>query len=264
MTTKAAMIRKILDEEYPHGLKYGDTSAIAARVGTDKYYVSKVMAMRRPGLIHRKKRKRPRTLKHLSGNSTRFKAPRTNPLYDVIARRYPCGVLPTGASSALAREFGVSRQRVSQIVKALEVEVIRQAQIRARRFCAGGCGKNIGQSKNDFCLDCRRVTLTCDRCHAEFRRPIGQIRARASNKGAKGQANYCSRECQQAAWRANLKTYGRNNRGRLTAPRFAINCRHCGTEKIVTITNKKLPRFCNRECFDAYRKENKRSGNPQK
>lgn len=111
-----------------------------------------------------------------------------------MAKRYPCQEIPLGHITQLAAEFGVSKQRVSQVAKKLGLTSRKfEAQI-TNRVC-GNCGQPL-QKHKQLCHDCLYVTLACDICGRLFER----LRSVAVARNERFKGVYCSHECYGVWW----------------------------------------------------------------
>jgi hypothetical protein len=86
-----------------------------------------------------------------------------SPLRAAVYSRHPDGVVPFRIGGQLARQFGVTRQRVNQLIKSLGFEIGGPAvsshkQCPPRYLCL--CGAVL--LKPIFCKDCRMANLTVD------------------------------------------------------------------------------------------------------
>lgn len=127
-----------------------------------------------------------------------------------ISERYQCA-MPLGAMTAMAGEFGLSRQRVHQIAREMERRV-KKPDI----LICGRCGTNpVGHSKRGLCRTCREETstleLVCDGCGVTFTRDTTRIialqgGASPSKRGQYSGKIYCSKICpgRPAGFAANL------------------------------------------------------------
>jgi len=105
---------------------------------------------------------------------------------------------PDKTGIEIARELGISRQRVNLIL--LKGGYSRPRRRRSVKYCAE-CGKALSNTiKGNFCLACYKddlhrrstVNLTCAHCGKEFIRTIGYVH----NAVKKGQKRFfCGRSC---------------------------------------------------------------------
>src|ERR1035437_10450889 len=81
---------------------------------------------------------------------------------DSAMKRWPCAAIPHGGLTELGREFGVSRERIRQILNKQGIygDGTLNKKNKETKFCAGGCGK-AWNGKTDFCLSCRKVSIPC-------------------------------------------------------------------------------------------------------
>lgn len=139
----------------------------------------------------------------------------------VIAKRYPCAALPTGALTDLAAEFGVSRERIRQIAKEMGLHGTSGKRAKWTRLFCAECGKRItkpleyfqarGVEPPTFCGPCsaRPIPVECSACgkvvlkrRAVFERGVGISRTVDKRYGARF---FCSRPC-MGRWAG--KAYG--------------------------------------------------------
>ena len=111
-----------------------------------------------------------------------------------------CAVLPAGSQVALATEFGVSRQRVGQIVAALGKS---GTTTLPSKVCASGGAVMNRQSPEVICRDCKWIDIACSWCEKPVRRlasrfvsQIGRTNSVSGDHPAtySGQA-FCDRTC---------------------------------------------------------------------
>ena len=112
----------------------------------------------------------------------------------------------------------------------------------ANLFTCKYCGKEYTSRKKTsvYCSrECRRddkcILVTCHNCGKELYKARSTIKENQKHF-------YCSKECQ--------------NRGQdMRAKKI---CEYCGKEYFIGHCFKDIQRFCSRDCFDAYRQENKK------
>jgi hypothetical protein len=99
---------------------------------------------------------------------------------------------PCLTGQAIALKFGVSRERIRQILAQANLQTKRTVQT----YYCNGCGTQIKKNNlSGYCLKClgenRRVSLVCDVCGKLFIRNQEQI----LSKGQPHTGYYCSRRC---------------------------------------------------------------------
>jgi len=114
---------------------------------------------------------------------------------------------PRMRASAIARQVGVSRERVRQILVQLRLPTRFPIQSKLCRNCSV---KIPRKNVSDLCRKCRQeeVTLICDECGQQY----SVLRSREKAKQKRGHKHrFCSREC-VGKWTG--KHYGRGVRTR--------------------------------------------------
>lgn len=121
-----------------------------------------------------------------------------------MQRRWPCERAPLGALAKMALEYGVSRQRISQIARRAGVAGTRTKEVpdRVDQTCPG-CGEPFtilrsyyqsrGRDLPTHCRRCREnIRFTCPECGGEFWRNLSQV-IYTANKLKVGP--FCSNPC---------------------------------------------------------------------
>jgi len=115
-----------------------------------------------------------------------------------IERHWPCAAIPYGASAELATRFGISRQRVQQLLSRRDITIATYASTRETYICT--CGQPLASKPREsrlrafYCRHSPLVTLACDTCGVLFTRLPSQVLRRAASEGYKG-SQFCSRAC---------------------------------------------------------------------
>lgn len=119
-----------------------------------------------------------------------------------VSRRYPCQEVPHGVQAALAEKYGVTHQRISQILRN-EGWGVRYSPAKEHvcRDCSGpvGAGKQV-------CDSCLWVPVVCSSCGNEYQTTRWDLLARAKqherhsgNNGRKLNGGYlfCKKTCRK-------------------------------------------------------------------
>ena len=133
-----------------------------------------------------------------------------------VARRWPCMEVPYGGLTALAKEFGVSRQRISQIVTWHGVQT--SGHRKKSRLCLV-CESDAAKYSR-YCEEHRYVTVACPSCGKETtKRPglvlrsVNQGEEARRRTGASPHANpnaglfFCKKTCRQERGIALMEEY---------------------------------------------------------
>jgi len=132
---------------------------------------------------------------------------------------------PGATMASIAREVGVSRERIAQIRDRFQLCQFMPVHRRVKRFCQ--CGNLLNPvNKGTRCQTCRsneaRLTLLCEWCRRQFTRKKGiqhQLQRRS-----KSHKDFCSRKCAHL-WNARV-----NNCGKPKSPTLNLVCARCGKE----------------------------------
>jgi len=109
---------------------------------------------------------------------------------------------PTLTYRFLAKEIGVSHQRIAQLVEAYDLPKVGRWRDTSR-MCLGGCGKRLNKKVNrsGWCRECSRIAhgfeYTCANCR-EVKVDYGnRAHSRRTNIRAKKypSLNFCSNRC---------------------------------------------------------------------
>ena len=130
---------------------------------------------------------------------------------DYIERVYPCGAIPYGALTDIGEVFGVTRERVRQIVNAAEVQRVARASQQPRK--CWDCDRQPPKGKR-YCEEHATVLLVCPICDGEFRLARNQIHQRLRQKGHSRVAPqfFCSRKC-WGSWAGKRNGFGVHGKG---------------------------------------------------
>ena len=111
----------------------------------------------------------------------------------LIAERYPCGVMPKGAVTALAAEIGCSRGTAQIGARLAGAWVARQV-----RKCAV-CLTAETQAASGICRACLWVEIPCESCGEAVRRRASSLawhQGRTTNHGRTYTGRvFCNRVC---------------------------------------------------------------------
>ncbi len=119
---------------------------------------------------------------------------------EAIEQRFGvCAVLPVGTITELAAEFGVTRQRVSQIV----IKLGKSGTTRTPKKVCASCGKRMTQeAKAIICRECGWIDVACSSCGKLVRRSATMLASRVGVTNIiKGEAatytgqTFCNRTC---------------------------------------------------------------------
>ncbi len=157
---------------------------------------------------------------------------RSSRMRAAAVRRYPCAVLPNGAIAALAIEFGLTRQRVSFVLRQCGLMgTIGGKPPRQRYFCT--CGREVSKKCVVQCLQCRKIDVACDGCGTLVKRSARRIIATTNRPDyvspTTGEVfhhrglTFCTKHC-QGAWLA--RNFGFGTR-RTTGVKLPLEMGYC-------------------------------------
>lgn len=121
----------------------------------------------------------------------RLSSPERNAALCQMARDNPCL-----SRSAIAVKFGISRERVRQLLKKHGERTKRYAPKKSnRRVCR--CGNEFYGGHSCYCPDCRAIPIICDNCGKLFARHIMDILRQYNPEDplAKASGFFCSLHC---------------------------------------------------------------------
>lgn len=131
-------------------------------------------------------------------------------------------------------------------------EKIKVANLRARGFGYTAISKELNISANTIKAYCKRSGLGGVASEEVDEVDIPIIKCRCQNCGKKiafpegrKEKKFCSDKCRNAWWNANLDKVNRK-------AMYEFTCLHCKKKGIAYGNNHR--KFCNRECYGAYRK----------
>jgi len=126
-----------------------------------------------------------------------------------VRKRWPCQELPTGAMTELGLKYGVSRERVRQIVRGGEGYGLRRRGRKRRSVGCKDCGAEIEQHGSHYCEEHRWVVMQCPSCGNDFKMTRVEAVARGMNSNGSSQGAgslfVCHRTCRKErglAWLA--------------------------------------------------------------
>lgn len=97
--------------------------------------------------------------------------------------------------SEIARHYGLSRERVRQILSKSKINTRTQhITLPKTRYCQ--CGNIITTKSVRYCDECRNVPLVCSQCGTLFSRHITYIKRVYTNPKYKGKFVFCSQRCE--------------------------------------------------------------------
>ena len=108
---------------------------------------------------------------------------------------------PLMTNVELAQEIGVTRQRVSQLRKKLNLPIVPSRRLNWHP--CPGCGKSIRQRSQYCSIACHydQVLLTCETCGKQFGRSKSAVKQSDARQSAH---TWCSKQC-QGTWFGKLK-----------------------------------------------------------
>ena len=118
-----------------------------------------------------------------------------------LRERYPCAVAPKGAQLAMAVEFGVTRQRISQIMKEMAFSIAPGVNRTHPYVCV--CGAPV-RSDRRLCLKCRFVELPCAWCGKPKKKSVAALTRQMTTENEKRAARglplhtgivFCDHKC---------------------------------------------------------------------
>jgi len=126
-----------------------------------------------------------------------------------VRKRWPCQELPWGAMTELALKYGISRERVRQIVRGKGMYEVRPPTRKSKTKGCHDCGSHEVEPGAHHCEDHRWVVMQCPSCGNDFKMTRVEAIARGSrsngsSKGA-GSLFVCRRTCRKErglAWLA--------------------------------------------------------------
>lgn len=159
---------------------------------------------------------------------------------EIVARQYPCGSAPDGALSEIAREVGVSRERVRQIVRSAGIGWMPKHPAKVHRPCRL-CGLPVMTPRKLHCEACRSIPAVCATCGKSFTMTATRLKtdlrdSRRRNAGA----IFCSRACR----RPTGKSEGRS---------VDFACAWCGKKVRMFASRARRQKCCSRVCAQQLR-----------
>lgn len=151
--------------------------------------------------------------------------PRALAILDYIERVYPCGAIPHGALTDISQVYGVSPERVRQIVNRAGIDRVPRIPGDSRTKGCRHCSKPAGTGI-PYCEEHRYVPLVCGNCNEEFRVRPSEVRSRLRRNESRKEAQFfCSRKCYGAYSGRNygFAAHPENRRHGLTSP---THCPH--------------------------------------
>jgi len=126
-----------------------------------------------------------------------------------VRRRWPCQELPWGVMTGLGLKYGISRERVRQIVRGKGMYEVRPPTRKSKTKGCHDCGSHEVEPGAHHCEDHRWVVMQCPSCGNDFKMTRVEAIARGSrsngsSKGA-GSLFVCRRTCRKErglAWLA--------------------------------------------------------------
>lgn len=109
-----------------------------------------------------------------------------------VRRMYPCQEVPLGTFTALAEKYGVTRERVRQVLKRDGYSVFVQPD-KGPRKCAECQSEAISQH-HKYCIEHNTVPLSCAECGEIFRRKRNSAIHQEARRGEAGP--FCNKVCQ--------------------------------------------------------------------
>ena len=158
---------------------------------------------------------------------------------------------PLLRATNIAKQIGVSRERVRQILKGSNLPTSFSLS-KPKLYCIK-CGK-ITFSKNpreQLCLtcysQCHNVSLECFQCHSSFKRLMSTIKYTSTNPRYTNKHTFCSRECFYLFRRNNGPVFGKTRINDQIIINLHRHKHHVGkVAKVVTIREKFYITLC--EC----------------
>ena len=121
-----------------------------------------------------------------------------------LKERYPDQEVPYGAVSALAHEFGVSRERARQLGKAYGVSIIHED----RRPRCMSCGDVLGKgSGGGLCRNCHYIDIACDQCGTLFQRLASEYLGHVNRDTRYTGRAFCSPACFAGYYRGRERPF---------------------------------------------------------
>lgn len=189
-SVKRAILKR-LEERYPDKhVPWGDF--MKAADGFDYAYFAQVARTAGYSYLGRPREGRQR------GQARQF-------IENEIATKYPCMEIPRGLVNEWAKKFGVSRQRVHQIVLDYGGRSYAKKKREFQGRTCNACGEPTNSNTQRFCEEHRVVRLTCESCGKEFSMPWSSVNGlikqayrvsqRENARGGGGILRTCRKSC---------------------------------------------------------------------
>lgn len=125
---------------------------------------------------------------------------RTQAILAELERRFPCGAIPFGLQVEMAARYGLTRQRINQIVQKAGYQKLVAA--KAASTCLDCDQPRVRGGR--YCVEHKMVPLSCGQCQQVFSIPrhIFNARLKQGNRGRKETQFYCSKQCFGRNWAA--------------------------------------------------------------